>query len=343
MQGTTIQEEDVVWCYREILGRYPESAAAIQSHLSSVKDFRALVSRFIKSPEHRQKLAPPDFVPLDRPEMDIDIAASAAELPLLLQGIRAAWTHLGRVRPHYSVLTTQEFLPESITPESIERFYASGGAGVATITAILRRYGFSDLESKVCVEYGCGLGRMTLALAKVFKKVHGYDISANHLALTGRRAAETGIQNVDFHLCSADPGIENLEECDFFCSYIVFQHNPPPIIRELIGAALSSLRPGGIAVFQVPTYQRGYSFRIKEYLAHLPRLDMEMHCIPQDVVFSLIAAGQCRVLEVREDGWIGRGHSISNTFVVQRRAGRRPLWRRLSKIARPTRQKPQGA
>src|SRR5260221_3274481 len=342
MQGTTISEEDVVWCYREILGRHPESAAAIGSHLSSVKDFRALVSRFIRSQEHRQKLAPPDFVPLDRPEMDVELAASATEMPLLVQGIRAAWTHLGQVSPHHSVLTTQEYLPESINAETIERFYASGGAGVATITAILRRYGFSDLESKVCVEYGCGLGRMTLALAKVFKKVHGYDISANHLALAGQRAAETGIHNADFHLGSADPGFEKLEDCDFFCSYIVFQHNPPPIIRELIGAALSSLRPGGIAVFQVPTYQQGYSFRTGEYLARPPRLDMEMHCIPQDVVFSLIAAGQCRVLEVREDGWIGRGHSISNTFVVQRRARTRPLWRPPSQIGPSRRSKPPG-
>ena len=332
MQGSTIQEEDVVWCYREILGRHPESAAAVQSHLASVKDFRSLVSRFIRSQEHWQKMAPRDFVPLDRPEMDIDIAASATELPLMLDGIREAWTHLGRVRPHHSVLTSQEYLPDSINGESIERFYASGAAGAATITAILRRYGFSDLQSKVCVEYGCGLGRMTLALATIFKKVHGYDISANHLTLAERRAADTGIHNVDFHLCSADSGIEHLENCDFFCSYIVFQHNPPPIIRALIGAALGSLRPGGIAVFQVPTYQQGYTFRIKEYLARPPSLDMEMHCIPQHVVFSLIAAAQCKVLEVREDGWIGGGQSISNTFVVQRLSDPRPPRRRLAHL-----------
>jgi 2-polyprenyl-3-methyl-5-hydroxy-6-metoxy-1,4-benzoquinol methylase len=156
-------------------------------------------------------------LPLDRAEMDIDIAADATDLPLILRGIRKAWTHLGEVRPHHSVLTTQEYHPEFIDAESIERFYATGGTGVSTIAAVLRRYGFADLESKVCVEYGCGLGRMTLALAKVFKRVHGYDISANHLTLAERRATEAGIHNVDFHLCSADPVIEELEDCDFFC------------------------------------------------------------------------------------------------------------------------------
>jgi hypothetical protein len=106
----------------------------------------------------------------------------------------------------------------------------------------------------------------------------------------------------------------------------------------LIGAALRSLRAGGIAIFQVPTYQEGYSFRIKDYLAQPPTLDMEMHCIPQHVVFSLIAEEHCKILEVREDGWIGRGHSISNTFVVQRLSGHRRLWRRLSNLARSVRQ-----
>ena len=46
---------------------------------------------------------------------------------------------------------------------------------------------------------------------------------------------------------------------------------------------------------------------------------MEMHCIPQQAVFSLIAAAGCEALEVREDnsvGWSGRW--ISNTFVIRK-------------------------
>ena len=334
MHGAPIQEEDVIWCYREILGRHPESAAAIRSHLSAAKDFRSLVSRFIKSAEHRQKMAPPDFVPLDRPDMTIDLAASAAELPLMVQGVRAAWTHLGLVRPHHSVLTAPEFLPESIDEASIEQFYASGDPGVAVIAAVLRRYGFSDPGSKVCIEYGCGLGRMTLSLARTFKQVIGYDISASHLAMARRRATETGVGNVDFQLCATGRPIPRLAPCDFFCSFIVFQHNPPPVIRELIRAALRSLRPGGIAIFQVPTYQQGYAFQVREYLARPRSLDMEMHCIPQDVVFALVADDHCRILEVREDGWIGRGHSISNTFVVKRPGGQPRLWKRLANMVR---------
>src|SRR5258706_892616 len=226
------------------------------------------------------------------------ITASSTDMRLLIDRIRNAWTHLGEVRPHYSVLTNRKYLPETLDAESIEDFYSSGVGEVAAITAILKRYGKSDLGSQVCVEYGCGLGRVTLPLAKTFKRVHAYDISGNHLALARKRAFDADIHNVEFHLCPAKVVIENLEGCDVLYSRIVFQHNPPPIIRELIGAALTSLHPGGIAIFQVPTYWRGYSFRIKEYLAQPAALDLEIHCIPQGVVLSIISEYRCKMLEI---------------------------------------------
>jgi hypothetical protein len=149
--------------------------------------------------------------------------------------------------------------------------------------------------------------------------VHAYDISSNHIALAQRRASDLSVGNVRFHLCSVDVGHQELEPCDFFYSCIVFQHNPPPIIRAMIASSLRSLRSGGMAIFQVPTFKSGYAFRLQDYLAKAPQFDMEMHCIPQQAVFALIAAANCRVLEVREDDSIGNhGGWISNTFIVQR-------------------------
>ncbi|HLQ12673.1 MAG TPA: class I SAM-dependent methyltransferase [Steroidobacteraceae bacterium] len=328
-----LTEDDVIWCYRAILGRPPESAAVVQSHVSSGKTFRTLVWTFLKSQEYRSKTSVPAFVPLDREEMDMDITASSTDMRLLIDRVRNAWTHLGQVRPHYSVLTNRKYLPESLDAASIEDFYSSGVGEVSAIAAILRRFGKPEVGSQVCVEYGCGLGRVTVPLAKKFKSVHAYDISGNHLALARKRAFDAGVHNIEFHLCSAKVVIENLERCDVLYSRIVYQHNPPPIIRELIGAALRSLRPGGIAIFQVPTYWGGYSFRIKEYLAQPAALDLEMHCIPQGVVLSIIAESHCKLLEIREDGSTGHSQAISNTFVVQRLAGRSRPWRWASDVA----------
>lgn len=47
-----MSRDDVVWCYRNLLGREPESDAAVLFHSRS-KSFRDLVEIFVKSPEFR--------------------------------------------------------------------------------------------------------------------------------------------------------------------------------------------------------------------------------------------------------------------------------------------------
>lgn len=49
-----VSRDDVVWCYRSLLGREPESEEVIGQHLRS-RDLRALVQTFITSAEFRQQ------------------------------------------------------------------------------------------------------------------------------------------------------------------------------------------------------------------------------------------------------------------------------------------------
>ena len=46
----TVSRQEVVWCYRSLLGREPESEAAILQHLQA-KNFKVLVECFVESPE----------------------------------------------------------------------------------------------------------------------------------------------------------------------------------------------------------------------------------------------------------------------------------------------------
>ncbi len=257
--------------------------------------------------------------PLHLPELDIELSATVEQRSRMLARIEQSWTHMGEVRPHYSVLTTDDFRPENIH-RSIDRFWASGDVEADVAAFLLRRLGSDDLAQKTCVEYGCGMGRVTIPLAARFAEVHAYDISPSHLALAQQRAEAMGAENVRFHHCAG--GLPTrLESCDFFYSRLVFQHNPPPIISELICLALGSLRPGGIAFFGVPIYLPGYRFRIEEYLAAPRNGCMEMHCIPQHKIFSLIDAAQCAPIEVREMRRVLlKGEGLSNLFVVGRAA-----------------------
>jgi SAM-dependent methyltransferase len=238
------------------------------------------------------------------------LAAAAAK-------VSATWSHLGSECPHFSVLTHDAFLPENLDG-SLDDFWRTGEAEAAMVKRVLVRQGLTTCAQKTCLEYGCGVGRVTMALARHFAHIHGYDISASHLEHAQLRAREIGAVNVSLHQCPA--GVpEPLQACDVFYSRIVLQHNPPPLIAEILKSALRALNPGGIAIFQVPTYCVGYEFRITEWLAAAPAREMEMHCLPQERVFELITLARCVPLEVWEDNSTGAPtRFVSNTFVVRK-------------------------
>ena len=235
--------------------------------------------------------------PLHYPALDIELDATPEQLSRMLERIEQSWSKMGEDWPHFSVLSQEQFYPRNLAG-SINQFWASGESEAEVTLELLHRLGF-DPAGKTCVEYGCGLGRVTMPLATGFAKVHAYDISASHLALARQRAEAVGAANVQFHHRGGGV-LAPLEDCDFFSSRLVFQHNPPPVMRELVRLALASLRSGGVAVFEIPVYLSGYSFRINEYLENPSKERMEMHCLPQSEIFALVETTGCRLIEVRE-------------------------------------------
>lgn len=316
----TVSRDAVTWGYRLFLGREPESQDAIERH-TEARDERHLAERLIRSQEFLRKrpfrglLVHPTRLDVD--PIDVQLDAAADELRMCLAKIERAWVHLGDTAPHFSVVTEDVFRPENIE-RSMEMFWASGEEAAEQLIRILKRHGVGVLSDKTCVEYGCGVGRVTMALAPRLRRIYGYDISRTHLRWAEERARQLGVTNVSLRDCSASV-LPDLASCDLYYSRLVFQHNPPPVIVELIRRALHSLRAGGLAVFQVPTYISDYRFRLREWLDHGDFLDMEMHCLPQSKIFEVISQAASVPLEVREDAATGEsGKMVSNTFVVRK-------------------------
>jgi SAM-dependent methyltransferase len=83
---------------------------------------------------------------------------------------------------------------------------------------------------------------------------------------------------------------------------------------------LRSLKSGGVAYFQLPTYAVGYHFDVASYFSSSPSpgASLEMHVLPQSTVFEIAEDEGCRVLEVQPDNCVGAAHWISNTFLVSK-------------------------
>jgi SAM-dependent methyltransferase len=320
--------EDVLACYHFLLGRPPENEAVVARHLAGGRSVAQLRRRFMTSREFLARN--PDAADLrglaiDLPPIPVEVQAAPEILGRMLARTGAYWQAIGRAAPHWSVLTQDRFRPDSIA-DSIDAFYASGSRDAELVEAALARHGLSAAALPTCLDFGCGVGRATLALAPLFRRVIGCDISPAHLALAAERAALVGQGNVAWQVATVQapmPDPAAMRGWDLWYSRIVLQHNPPPIIAYLLAWAFAGLRPGGVAIFQVPTYRRGYSFAAETYLAETAPPDMEMHLLPQAAIFALARQAGLDVLEVREDTQFVSQRSdiwLSNLFVLRRPA-----------------------
>jgi len=321
LDGSDQRRDAITWAYRLFLDRNPESDAAVADLLGSA-DTRRLRNIFLTSAEFAGRsageAAPPATVPLDHPANRVDVHLDRARGERLRKHVASTWTQLGNEAPHWSVLSDEAFRPDRIADSEAD-FYASGEQDVTLIEAILARHGIVPADTPRCFEFGCGLGRVTVPLAARFSQVTGCDISTSHLALAQRRITALGVPNIRLvHATADDLGMA--EPFDLWFSRIVLQHNPPPVMRAILDRAFALLAPGGVAIFQVPTYAEGYAFKIEPYLAGIAAHEgVEMHCLPQAEIFA--AAGQAGLvpIEVREEFSAGPSrYWISNMFVFRR-------------------------
>jgi SAM-dependent methyltransferase len=106
-------------------------------------------------------------------------------------------------------------------------------------------------EMKV-LEIGCGAGRVTRALSKIFGEVHGVDVSGEMV-----RQAQSALQDrPNAHVYQNDGStLSVLPEglvFDFAFSTIVFQHIPSrDVIENYVREVHGRLRPGALFKFQV--------------------------------------------------------------------------------------------
>src|SRR5579883_2802328 len=92
------------------------------------------------------------------------------------------------------------------------------------------------------LEIGCGAGRMTKALARLFGEVHAVDISSEMIGIARRNLA--GVSNAFFYNNNGmDLSVIPDQPFDFAFSFIVFQHIPRRRNRKAGGAPAAQTGP----------------------------------------------------------------------------------------------------
>jgi len=167
----------------------------------------------------------------------------------LLDKMKRDWDERARRNPRYYVVNCREDWSE-------EEFFESGDESVAQLILndmINVCQGRQPGQMRV-LEVGCGAGRVTRALAKVFGEVHAVDVSGEMVKLARRAVA--GLGNVHVYQNNGrDLGVLGDLTFDFAFSSCVFHHIPSKaLIEDYIREVGARLKPGSLFKFEVQGY-----------------------------------------------------------------------------------------
>ena len=156
------------------------------------------------------------------------------------------WEAWGAKDPYYGVVSDEKFHASAID-KSREEFFRTGEDFIQMILAeAIAAYG--PLARKSALDFGCGVGRLTMALAQQFDFVTGVDVSHSMLKIAGQNCRGRFLSSLD----------DVSEEFDFVISYIVLQHIPVDRGYVIIDKLLKRLRNTGVAMLHV-SIKRNYS------------------------------------------------------------------------------------
>jgi SAM-dependent methyltransferase len=226
-----------------------------------------------------------------------------------IEELQQHWEAFAQANPMWAVLTS--------TREWDERAFFE--TGVQEIDAIMQHIAALSIQiaHDRALDFGCGLGRLSQALARHFEHVDGIDIAPSMIE-QARKFNQFG-DRVEYRVNSVD-NLRVFEDSrfNFIYSNITLQHMSPRYSKNYILEFLRVLKPGGLCVFQVPSeLKEGNSLKaaikgalpdsvMESYRSLKFRLKgggprMEMHGIPKQQVIELVEKHGGRVLDAPPD------------------------------------------
>ena len=235
-----------------------------------------------------------------------------------LERLRRVWQSLGGDDPLWAVLSHAD---KRRGRWQSDEFFATGRVEIDSQLAALEASGYPRARA-LALDFGCGPGRLSRALARSFTAVIGVDVSASMIATA--RALNGDVASIEFRE-NASARLQGVADAsvDFVFSHITLQHIPATLAAGYVEEFFRVLAPGGVAVFQFvdapDATARGRLFALasNRWLNPLRRVlwrrraVFEMHALPEaQLAWRLIRYPHLRILRAIDDlaagpGWHG--------------------------------------
>ena len=160
------------------------------------------------------------------------------------------WQAWGIRDPYFAVLTNPKYRTEALTPDAKLEFLASGRENVDIVLNTCRRYFGANFAPQRVLDFGCGVGRLTIPFAVHAREVVGMDIAESMLAEARLNCQAQNCHNVTLVL-SDDTLSRATGQFDLVYSGIVLQHIEIARGRKLFAELVGKVIPGGCGAIQV--------------------------------------------------------------------------------------------
>lgn len=229
---------------------------------------------------------------------------------MYLEDLKNSWISLGRSDPLWAILTDSQ---KKHGKWNKENFFKTGDEEIKSVMQYIEQLEINITRRK-SLDFGCGVGRLTQALAQYFDEVVGVDISLSMIDLANKYNMYKDkckyCLNTTFDLRM----FEN--NCfDFIYSNIVLQHIQPKYSIEYIKEFLRTLSPGGLLIFQLPGKKLpGKSMRallrriipIPDFWVYTCKRKIfgaviEMYYIEQENILALLKNNGAKIIDIVQD------------------------------------------
>jgi ubiquinone/menaquinone biosynthesis C-methylase UbiE len=217
--------------------------------------------------------------------------------------IRQSWDYFGKEDPFWAVLTNPA---KKGGRWSESEFFGTGRHDIQAALQRITALGI-DLRFEKALDFGCGPGRLTQALAEHFREVHGVDIAPSMIAKAHELNKYEG--RCIYHLNERpDLQLFDANTFDLVYSWLVLQHMPKQLALGYISEFARVTKPGGVMVFQIPDRRRHAQSGGERGQEDLPfefwrgQEPLMLMCeTPYAEVVKVLEEAGARVIEVEED------------------------------------------
>lgn len=238
------------------------------------------------------------------------------------QRLQRTWNALGHEDPLWAVLSHRD---KRGNRWDLEEFLATGREEIRAVLDHARALR-PELPTRKALDFGCGVGRLSQALAEHFEAVLGVDVAPS-MVQRARELNRHG-ERCRYHL-NATTDLTGLGdgEFDFVYSNITLQHMAPALAAGYIGELCRVLSPQGLLIFQLPGELKPGRFglmvvRLRRALTLLVRRlsrapVMEMFGTPPGRVRELVTAAGGQVIQTQANQHAGPGWTSYRYSVVR--------------------------